>query len=95
MDRLTLSRIDDELDSSEVAALRFLCCDVVKRKRLEGVVDAKGLFMRLEERGLLDNSSFLSQLLRTILRTDLLSVLETDSSCPEETDASPTLSAYR
>lgn len=37
MDRLTLSRIDDNLESSEVAALCFLCLDVINRKRLEGV----------------------------------------------------------
>lgn len=37
MDRRTLSRIDEELDSSEVAALCFLCRDAVNKKRLEGV----------------------------------------------------------
>lgn len=37
MDRLTLSRIDGDLGSSEVAALCFLCLDVINRKRLEGV----------------------------------------------------------
>lgn len=37
MDLKLLSRIDDELDSSEVAALCFLCLDVVKRKSLEKV----------------------------------------------------------
>ncbi|XP_035491769.2 caspase-8 [Scophthalmus maximus] len=95
MDRLKLSNIDEELDSSEVAALRFLCLDVINKKRLEGIKDAKGLFLRLEERALLDNSMFLSELLNTIRRTDLLNLLETDSRRPEETDASPTLSAYR
>ncbi|XP_034558144.1 caspase-8 [Notolabrus celidotus] len=95
MDRLKLSRIDEELDSSEVASLCFLCSDVVTRKRLEGVQDAKQLFLRLEERGLLDNGIFLSQLLHTIGRADLLSLLETDSRRPEEMDANPLLSAYR
>lgn len=37
MDRVTLSHIDEELESSEVAALCFLCRDVVQKKRLEGV----------------------------------------------------------
>ena len=59
------------------------------------IKDARELFSRLEEKGVLENSFFLSQLLRTIRRTDLLSFLETDSRRPEETDASPTLSAYR
>uniref|UniRef100_A0A4W6CB31 Caspase-8 n=1 Tax=Lates calcarifer TaxID=8187 RepID=A0A4W6CB31_LATCA len=95
MDRLKLSRIDEELESSEVAALCFLCCDVVSRKRLERIGDAKQLFLRLEEKGLLDNPVFLSQLLHTIRRADLLNLLETDSRQPEETDASPVLSTYR
>ncbi|XP_076601082.1 caspase-8 [Chaetodon auriga] len=95
MDRRMLSHIDEELDSSEVAALRFLCRDVINRKRLEGVKDAKGLFIRLEERGLLENCAFLSQLLHTIRREDLLSLLETDSRRLEETDANPILSHYR
>ncbi|KAE8291291.1 Caspase-8 [Larimichthys crocea] len=95
MDRVTLSRIDEELESSEVASLCFLCHDVVNRKRLEGVMDAKALFLRLEERGLLDNQTFLSQLLHTIGRIDLLSLLETDGMQPVETDANPMLSEYR
>lgn len=90
-----LSRIDEDLESSEVAALCFLCLDVVNRKRLEGISDAKGLFLRLEEKGLLDNPVFLYQLLKTIGRADLLSLLETDSRRPEETDANPSLSDYR
>ncbi|XP_028449823.1 caspase-8 isoform X2 [Perca flavescens] len=95
MDRLKLSRIDEELVSSEVAALCFLCRDVINRKRLEGIVDAKGLFLRLEEKGQLENDFFLSQLLQTIGRADLLNLLETDSRRPEETDANPVLSDYR
>ncbi|XP_070774486.1 caspase-8 [Enoplosus armatus] len=95
MDRLKLSHIDEELESFEVAALCFLCRDVVHRRRLEGVVDAKGLFLRLEEKCLLENDFFLSQLLQTIRRADLLSLLETDSRRPEETDANPILSDYR
>lgn len=95
MDRLKLSRIDEELDSSEVAALCFLCSDVVNRKRLEGITDAKRLFLRLEERGLLENEHFLSQLLRTIRREDLLTLLENDNRQQEETDANPILSQYR
>lgn len=95
MDLMKLSRIDEELDSSEVAALCFLCRDVVTRKRLQGLRDAKELFLRLQEKGLLDDNFFLSQLLNTIRRADLLSLLETDSRRPEETDATPLLSAYR
>lgn len=95
MDRLTLSHIDEGLGSSEVAELCFLCRDVVTRRRLENIKDAKDLFLRLEEKGLLRNDAFLRQLLDTIHRADLLRVLETDSRPPEETDASPVLSDYR
>lgn len=94
MERQKLSDIDEQLDSAEVAALCFLCRDVVPRKRLQGVGDAKSLFLRLEERGLLYNHVFLSQLLHTIRRADLLDLLETDSRRPEETDANVVLSDY-
>lgn len=62
---------------------------------LKQITDAKKLFVRLEEMALLDNHFFLRQLLETIRRADLLSLLETDSMQPEETDAYPMLSQYR
>uniref|UniRef100_A0AAQ6A2C2 Caspase-8 n=1 Tax=Amphiprion ocellaris TaxID=80972 RepID=A0AAQ6A2C2_AMPOC len=95
MDRRLLSRIDEELDSTEVAALCFLCRDVISGKRLEGIKDAKQLFLKLEERELLQNKFFLTQLLRTIHRADLLNLIEADSRQTEETDARPMLSEYR
>lgn len=95
MDRLTLSKIDEELESSEVNALRFLCRDVVNKRRLESVVDGKGLFIRLEEKGLLDSDAFLSQLLQTIRRNDLVTLLRASCSQCTETDANPLLSDYR
>ncbi|KAM3605089.1 uncharacterized protein V6R79_020432 [Siganus canaliculatus] len=94
MERQKLSDIDEQLDSTEVAALCFLCRDVVPRKRLQGVGDAKTLFLRLEEKGLLYNQAFLSQLLYTIRRADLLVLLETDGRRPLETDAIVVLSDY-
>ncbi|XP_030608760.1 caspase-8 [Archocentrus centrarchus] len=94
MDRLTLSRIDEDLGSSEVAELCFLCRDVVPRKRLEGIKDARELFLRLEEKGVL-NDLFLKELLNTIHRADLLRVLETDSRPSKETVVTPVLSDYR
>lgn len=96
MDRLTLSKIDEELESSEVNALRFLCRDVVNKRRLESVVDGKGLFVRLEEKGLLDSDAFLFQLLQTIRRNDLVTLLrESCSRQCTEADANPLLSDYR
>uniref|UniRef100_H2TIG9 Caspase-8 n=1 Tax=Takifugu rubripes TaxID=31033 RepID=H2TIG9_TAKRU len=95
MDLRLLSQIDAQLDSLEVAALCFLCRDAVSPKSREGITDARGLFKKLHEKRLLENSSFLSQLLHTIHRKDLLCLLEADSSQPEETDARPLLSEYR
>ncbi|KAJ3595540.1 hypothetical protein NHX12_004843 [Muraenolepis orangiensis] len=136
MDRLTLARIDDELGSSEVAALCFLCRDVLNKKALETasivrflcpllsklmcerrvyfasvvplhnwvnfylgsftcstqVKDGIDLFEQLDEKALLSNRQFLSQLLETIKRVDLLSLLEGDEP---QTDSSPILSDYR
>ncbi|KAM9322893.1 caspase-8-like [Pholidichthys leucotaenia] len=94
MDRVLLSRIDEDLVSEEVAELCFLCLDFIPRRRLEGIKDAKALFVKLEERRLLDNTIFLFDLLRTIGRADLCKLLETDER-EEETDASPMLSNYR
>lgn len=48
MDLLMLSRIDEELGSSEVDALCFLCLDVVNRKRLEGVSTTYLVLLPLE-----------------------------------------------
>uniref|UniRef100_A0A3P9H614 DED domain-containing protein n=1 Tax=Oryzias latipes TaxID=8090 RepID=A0A3P9H614_ORYLA len=91
MDRWTLSRKDDELNSEEVAELCFLCTDSIPRKRLEGV----RTFLKLEEVSLLD-SFYLSQLLKTIHREDLVRLLQNDSRHAEETDAIPILcSDYR
>lgn len=65
--------IDQELDSEEVASLKFLCSDVLGRKHLATVSDARDLFTRLTEQGYLeDDMLFLQELLLTIRRFDLL-----------------------
>ncbi|XP_077415861.1 caspase-8 isoform X2 [Vanacampus margaritifer] len=96
MERRKLMKISEALNSSEVAALCFLCRDFVNWKYLEGVEDAKVLFNRLEERDHL-NTEFLRELLRTIQRIDLLSLLKTNRQGVEETDGNPIdkLSNYR
>ncbi|XP_061791272.1 caspase-8 isoform X2 [Nerophis lumbriciformis] len=95
MDRHTLMKITDQLDSSDVASLCFLCRDVVHTKNLEEVDDAKDLFNRLEERGLLEDCAFLDELLCTVGREDLRRLLLTNRQCAAETDATPMLSNYR
>ncbi|KAL2102773.1 hypothetical protein ACEWY4_001941 [Coilia grayii] len=68
-----LFKIDQELDSSEVKSLKFLCSDVIGKKHLESVTDAQVLFRRLSEQGLMeDDMGFLLELLYTIKRFDLL-----------------------
>lgn len=65
--------IDQELDSEEVASLKFLCSDVLGRKHLAAVSDARDLFTRLCEQGHMDDDMlFLQELLLTIKRIDLL-----------------------
>uniref|UniRef100_A0AAX7TVI9 Caspase-8 n=1 Tax=Astatotilapia calliptera TaxID=8154 RepID=A0AAX7TVI9_ASTCA len=76
------STLEDELDSTEVAALCFLCRDVVSRSHLK-VVSAAYLFSSLKEKGLLQNNCFLSQ------------SLGIDSKRSKDTDGSPVLSQYR
>ncbi|XP_031597260.2 caspase-8-like isoform X1 [Oreochromis aureus] len=91
----TLLDINNELESSEVAALCFLCSDVVSRKHLEEIRQAKDLFSRLSEKGLLENNTFIKELLRTIHREDLIIRLEADRGNLEETDARRVLSNFR
>ncbi|XP_046700632.1 caspase-8 [Silurus meridionalis] len=78
MDLDILHKIDEDLTQSEVAGLKFLCTDQIGRKRLETVKDAKDLFVRFSEQDLLKNDLFLPDLLCTIGRFDLLSILDTD-----------------
>ncbi|KAI5613565.1 caspase-8 [Silurus asotus] len=78
MDLNKLHKIDEDLTQSEVAGLKFLCTDQIGRKRLENVKDAKDLFLRFSEQDLLKNDLFLPDLLCTIGRFDLLSILDTN-----------------
>ncbi|TSK62579.1 Caspase-8 [Bagarius yarrelli] len=81
MDLEKLHKVDEQLQKSEVAALKFLCMDHLGRKRLENVKDAKHLFTQLIEQDLLSNELFLPDLLYTIGRYDLLSKLGTNKTC--------------
>ncbi|XP_039870051.1 uncharacterized protein LOC120722918 [Simochromis diagramma] len=91
----TLLDINNELESYEVTALCFLCSDVVSGKHLEEIRQAKEMFSRLSEKGLLENNTFLKELLRTIHREDLIIRLEAGSGNLEETDARHVLSNFR
>ncbi|KAI4885383.1 hypothetical protein NFI96_020334 [Prochilodus magdalenae] len=100
MDLQLLHQIDEELTKGEVAALKFLCTDLVSKKRLEGVKDAKDLFLQLNEQALLDDRFLLAELLHTIGRYDLLRLLDTnkremDSRLQNRTDSNSELLPYR
>ncbi|XP_065096221.1 caspase-8-like isoform X3 [Paramisgurnus dabryanus] len=74
MDLKKLLKIDEDLEKGEVAQLKFLCTDLVQKKRLETVTDFKDLFQRLEEQGL-DEGLLIPELLIIIRRFDLLKIL--------------------
>ncbi|CAM4622231.1 hypothetical protein PO909_006026 [Leuciscus waleckii] len=100
MDPLTLHEIDENLTSADVAQLKFLCMDLIPKKRLETVRDAKDLFLRLEEQALLDDKLLVPELLITIGRLDLLVILKTSKEevnrkLPERDISSKGVSAYR
>ncbi|XP_073726931.1 caspase-8 isoform X2 [Misgurnus anguillicaudatus] len=77
MDLQMLLEIDEDLEKGEVAQLKFLCTDLVQKKRLETVTDFKDLSQRLEEQELLDDGLLIPELLITIRRLDLLKILNT------------------
>lgn len=100
MDPLTFHEIDENLTSDDVAQLKFLCMDLIPKKRLETVRDAKDLFLRLEEQALLDDELLVPELLITIGRLDLLAILKTSKEevnrkLPERDISSKGVSAYR
>ncbi|XP_007501681.2 caspase-8 isoform X1 [Monodelphis domestica] len=66
--------IAEEIDSADLASLKFLCLDQIPLKKQQHIKDALVLFQTLEERGLLeeDNLFFLKELLFRINRIDLL-----------------------
>ncbi|XP_030637053.1 caspase-8 [Chanos chanos] len=97
MDPLKLHQIDEELGSDDVAALKFLCSHHISKKRLECVSDGRDLFTRLGEQALTDDEHFVSELLYTIGRYDLLHILGTSKEEVRENlkNQNPRISAYR
>ncbi|XP_012866144.1 PREDICTED: caspase-8 isoform X2 [Dipodomys ordii] len=69
-----LYKIGEQLDSDELASLKFLSLDHIPQKKQEPIKDALTLFEILQEKGMLedDNLFFLKELLFRISRLDLL-----------------------
>lgn len=66
--------IGEQLDSDELASLKFLSQDYIPQRKQEPIKDALMLFQRLQEKRMLEenNLSFLKELLFRINRLDLL-----------------------
>ncbi|NWV10645.1 CASP8 protein, partial [Ptilonorhynchus violaceus] len=69
-----LLEVSQELDATELAALKFLSREYVPRRRLEAARSPHDLFEALQEKGVLEagNLAFLRELLYCIGRIDLL-----------------------
>ncbi|EAW70254.1 caspase 8 [Homo sapiens] len=66
--------IGEQLDSEDLASLKFLSLDYIPQRKQEPIKDALMLFQRLQEKRMLEESnlSFLKELLFRINRLDLL-----------------------
>uniref|UniRef100_A0A2K6P9V5 Caspase 8 n=1 Tax=Rhinopithecus roxellana TaxID=61622 RepID=A0A2K6P9V5_RHIRO len=66
--------IGEQLDSEDLASLKFLSLDCIPQRKQEPIKDALMLFQRLQEKRMLEenNLSFLKELLFRINRLDLL-----------------------
>ncbi|XP_043916442.1 caspase-8 [Protopterus annectens] len=75
----SLYKLDEHLDTDNVAALKFLCLDHIPHKKQEDITEGMDLFQNLEDRGLLEENNFsiLTELLFRIKRMDLLKKLGT------------------
>ncbi|KAM5280165.1 caspase-8 [Ctenodactylus gundi] len=71
-----LHDIGEQLDSDDLASLKFLSLDYIPQRKQEPISDALMLFQRLQEQGMLEEGSltFLRELLFRINRLDLLTV---------------------
>ncbi|KAM9085122.1 caspase-8 isoform 3-T4 [Megaptera novaeangliae] len=69
-----LYNIGEQLDSEDLAALKFLSLDYIPHRKQEPIKDALMLFQRLQEKRMLEESnlSFLKELLFRMNRLDLL-----------------------
>ena len=47
--RVFLHKISENLVSDEVASLKFLCCDILTKARLEKIINARELFVAIGE----------------------------------------------
>ncbi|XP_014640223.1 PREDICTED: caspase-8 [Ceratotherium simum simum] len=96
-----LYNIGEQLDSDELASLKFLSLDYIPQRKQEPIKDALMLFQRLQEKRMLEESnlSFLKELLFRINRLDLLTTqLDTSKEQMERELQSPgraQISAYR
>ncbi|XP_043934182.1 caspase-8-like isoform X2 [Protopterus annectens] len=72
-----ICELDQHLNGENVAALKFLCMDLIPQKDLESISNGMDLFLKLNENGVLvDKGCFiLRELLYRVKRLDLLTVI--------------------
>ncbi|NXA70923.1 FADD protein, partial [Mohoua ochrocephala] len=72
-----LHSISSGLSDTELSAMKFLCCDKIRKRKLETVQSGRELFSILMEQQEIasDNLEFLRKLLRDIDRDDLVARL--------------------
>ncbi|KAM6174190.1 caspase-8 [Erethizon dorsatum] len=96
-----LYNVGEQLDSEELASLKFLSQDHIPQRKQEPIFDACMLFQRLQEKRVLEESnlSFLKELLFRINRLDLLGTYMNTSREEMEgvlrTPGKAQISAYR
>jgi caspase 8 len=90
-------QIGEELDSDELASLKFLSLDYIPQKKQEPIKDTLMLFQRLQEKGMLEegNLFFLKLLLFQINRLDLLNNLWSQPGKRWKRSCRVQISAYR
>ncbi|NXD01727.1 FADD protein, partial [Certhia familiaris] len=87
-----LHSISSGLSDTELAAMKFLCRDKIRKRKLETVQSGRELFSILEEQQEIasDNLEFLRKLLQHIERSDLLSqVVQFEEQEPHAPDEQP------
>ncbi|NXX28322.1 FADD protein, partial [Nicator chloris] len=87
-----LHSISSRLSGTEVSDMKFLCRDIIRKRKLETVQSGRELFSLLMEQQVITNNNleFLKKLLRSIDRGDLLSqVVQFEEEEPHAPDDQP------
>ena len=91
--RQMLAELSKQIRPAEVNAMKFMCAEIIPKRRQEEIQTSLELWEALEERDELSstNTAFLRELLQssTDNRTDLINILNSYESCQRGTPTSP------